>query len=193
MNTDAAYELLRQLASPVVAITSNWRGRLNGMISDSAVRASISPRVPRLSVYIHKWHFSHELIWRSGRFTMHLLHQGQLELVHQLGFVSGRDQDKMTSIRHRPGAGGVPVLAECFAAFECQVINTMDTGYATHFLADVTATHKGSGSEILTASWLRQNLPAEWRDAFLANYRHAQEYIDGHAAIQDIRWSGPER
>jgi len=192
MHTDAAYELLRQLASPVVAITSSWQGRLNGMISDSAVRASISPRVPRLSVYIHKWHLSHERIWSSGRFTMHLLHQGQLDLVHQLGFISGRDRDKMASIPHRLGAAGVPILTDCYAAFECRVINTMDTGYATHFLADVTDTHRGVGAEILTAGWLRQNLSEEWKADFLANYRHAQEYIDGHATIEDIRWNGPQ-
>ena len=65
------------------------------MISDSAVRASISPNVPRLSVYIHKWHFSHDMIWNSGRFALHLLHRGQLDLVHRLGFVSGRDRDKL--------------------------------------------------------------------------------------------------
>lgn len=191
MNTDSAYELLRLFASPVVAITSSLGGRGNGMISDSAVRASISPRMPRLSVYIHKWHLSHEFIWHSGRFTMHLLHIGQLGLVHQLGFVSGRDRDKMSEVPHRPGAEGVPILQDCYAAFECRVINTMDTGYATHFLADVTQTHRGTGDEILTASWLRQNLPPEWGEDFLRNYRQAQEYIDGHASIQDVRWPGP--
>lgn len=193
MNTDAAYELIRNFASPVVAITSAFRGRTNGMISDSAVRASISPKVPRLSVYVHKWHLSHELIWRSGRFTMHLLHQGQLEAVHRLGFVSGRDRDKMPDVPHTLGRDGVPILADHFAAFECRVINTMDTGYATHFLADVVATHRGGGTDVLTAPWLRQHLPAEWKEDFLRNYRDAQHYIDGHAAIQDIRWSGPEQ
>jgi flavin reductase (DIM6/NTAB) family NADH-FMN oxidoreductase RutF len=66
MKTDPAYELLREFASPVVAITSAWGGRTNGMISDSAVRASISPKVPRLAVQVHKWHLSHEFIWQSG-------------------------------------------------------------------------------------------------------------------------------
>ena len=43
MLTDSAYELLRLLASPVVAVTSALGGCRNGMILDSAVRASISP------------------------------------------------------------------------------------------------------------------------------------------------------
>jgi len=190
MQTDPVYELLRQFASPVVAITSAWHGRTNGMISDSAVRASISPRVPRLSVYIHKWHLSHEYIWNSGRFTLHLLHEGQMDLVHRLGFVSGRDGDKLAEIPHRAGLDGVPVLADCYAAFECTVINTMDTGYATHFLGDVLEAHHGVGEAILTPSYLRANLPAAWQEDFLRNYRHAQEYIEANTAIQPIHWTG---
>jgi flavin reductase (DIM6/NTAB) family NADH-FMN oxidoreductase RutF len=192
MRTDITYELLRQFASPVVAVTCSWRGRTNGMVSDSAMRASISPNVPRLSVYIHKWHFSHDLIWHSGKLCIHLLHTGQLDLVHRLGFVSGRDQDKLAEIPHRLGETGLPVLEDCYAAFEMRVINTMDAGYATHFLGHVDATHPGApGTEILTAAWLRANLPAAWQPEWLENYRRAQDEIEKHSAIQDRRWTGP--
>jgi flavin reductase (DIM6/NTAB) family NADH-FMN oxidoreductase RutF len=191
MKSDATYELLRQFASPVVAITSHWRERSNGMISDSAVRASISPNVPRLSVYIHKWHLSHDFIWNSGRLCIHLLDRGQLDLVHQLGFVSGRDRDKMAAIPHRMGTTGVPVLTDCYAAFELRVINTMDAGYATHFLGHVDASHRGTGSEILTAQWFRANIPTAWQAEWLANYRKSQEEIEANTAIQDRHWTGP--
>ncbi len=191
MQTDPAYELLRLFASPVVAITSHWRDRANGMISDSVIRASISPNVPRLSVQVHKWHFSHDLIWNSGRLCVHLLHQGQLPLVHQLGFSSGRDRDKLADIQYRPGITGVPVLDDCVAAFELRVLNTMDAGYATHFLGHVEAVHAGPGGELLTAPWFRANLPPEWQEAWLANYRKAQDEIEQHAAIEDRRWPGP--
>jgi flavin reductase (DIM6/NTAB) family NADH-FMN oxidoreductase RutF len=190
METDSTYELIRQFASPVVAITSAWDGRTNGMISDSAVRASISPRVPRLSVYIHKWHFSHDLIWRSGRFVMHLLHRGQFDLIHQLGFASGRDRDKLADVPHRIGTLGLPVLEDCYAAFECRVINTMDAGYATHYLGDVVESHRGPGEEIMTPAYLRANMPAAWREEFERNYREAQEIIERTAEVQDIRWKG---
>lgn len=193
MKTDATYELLRQFASPVIAVTSAWQGKTNGMISDSAVRASISPNVPRLSVYIHKWHHSHDLIWNSGKFGVHLLHTGQLDLIYRLGFVSGRDRDKLAEIPHRPGETGVPVLQDCFAAFELRVINTMDAGYATHFLGHVEASHQGPGTELLTAPWFRANIPAAWHTEWLANYRKAQDVIEANTAIQDRRWTGPAK
>jgi flavin reductase (DIM6/NTAB) family NADH-FMN oxidoreductase RutF len=193
MKTDPTYDLLRQFVSPVVAITCAWGGRTNGMISDSVIRASISPNVPRLSVYIHKWHLSHDLIWNSGRFAIHLLHREQLDLVHTLGFRSGRDGDKLAGVACRPGAGGVPVLEDCFAGFELRVINTMDAGYATHFLGHIDATHPGRGGELLTAPWFREHLPAAWQNEWLDNYRRAQDVIEQHATIEDRRWTGPAR
>ena len=193
MLTDSAYELLRQLASPVVAVTSTWQGRPNGMILDSAVRASISPQVPRLSVHVHKWHLSHDYIWRSGAFVLHLLHRGQFDLIHRLGFVSGRDQDKMTDLPFSYGESGAPVLRDCFAAFECRVVNTMDAGASTAFLGDVIATREGTGRDVMTAEHFRANLPPEWREEFLRNYRDAQERIAKMATIKDVRWPGPDK
>jgi len=193
MRTDSAYELLREFASPVVAITSAWGARTNGMISDSAVRASISPKVPRLAVQVHKWHLSHEYIWQSGLFALHLLHRGQLDLIHRLGFVSGRDKDKLAEVPHRIGVTGVPVLEDCYAAFECRVINTMDLGYATNFLGDVVQTTRGKGEEIITASFFRSAMPAAWRDEFLANYQKAQEVIERDREIKDISWNKREK
>src|SRR5438309_9864134 len=89
MRPDETYQLLRNLTSPIVAITSERGGKRNGMISDSAVRASIVPAIPRVSVYIHKFNLSHDLIFDTGRFAMHLLRNDQFELIHRLGFTSG--------------------------------------------------------------------------------------------------------
>jgi flavin reductase (DIM6/NTAB) family NADH-FMN oxidoreductase RutF len=162
------------------------------MISDSVVRASISPKVPRLSVNIHKWHLSHEFIWQSGLLTIHLLHRGQFDLVHRLGFVSGRDKDKLAEIPHRIGVTEVPVLEECYAAFECRVINTMDVGYATTFLVDVVQTTRGKGEEVLSASFFRSAMPEAWREEFLANYRVAQEESEREREIKDVIWKKRE-
>src|SRR5262245_21521089 len=118
LQPDLTYQLLRNLTSPVVAITCKRGDKGNGMISDAAVRASIVPAVPRVSVYIHKFNYSHDMIFETGRFAMHLLHTQQFDVVRRLGFFSGRDQDKLSGIPHHTGTLGVPVLDECFAHFE---------------------------------------------------------------------------
>lgn len=192
MLTDTSYELLRLLASPVVAVTSSSHGRNNGMILDSAVRASISPRVPRVSVYVHKWHLSHDFIWETGVYGLHLLRRDQFDLIHQLGFVSGRERDKLAGLGHTTGELGVPILDDCQAGFECRVSNTMDAGASTCFLADIVVTHPKSGGDVMTAEYFRANLPKPWREEFLQNYWEAQERIARAPKPANVAWPGPK-
>ncbi len=169
------YQLLRNLTSPVVAITAERRGKKNGMISDAAVRASIVPSIPRLSVYIHKFNYSHDMIFETGRFALHLLHTKQFDVVRRLGFFSGRDQNKLADIPHHTGTTGVPVLDDCYTHFECRVANVMDTGSSTLFLGDVVAAGPEPRGELLTATYFRSNMPAEWRGEYEAKLKDAQQ------------------
>ena len=190
---DSTYQLLRNLTSPVVAITAVRGGKENGMISDAAVRASIVPTVPRLSVYIHKFNYSHDMIFETGRFCLHLLNTQQLDVVHRLGFFSGRDQNKLAGIPHHKGRTGVPVLDECFAYFECKVVNVMDTGSSTLFLGDVVEV--GSlepRGELLTASYFRANMPAAWRTEYEAKLKEAQQVgAEMSRNIKPVVWKSP--
>ena len=195
---DQTYQLLRHLTSPLVAITSELGGKRNGMISDAAIRASIVPTVPRLSVYVHKFNYSHDLIYDTGRFVLHLLHTKQFDLIHQLGFFSGRDRDKLADIPHRPGTLGAPVLDDCHAHFECRIVNAMDTGSSTCFLGDVVAVGFGSATapqgEVMTAAYFRANLPAEWRRDYERQLTAAQEFALARSRdVKPVIWPGLAR
>ena len=192
---DEIYQLLRYLTSPVVAVTSERGGKRNGMILDSAVRASIVPSVPRLSVYIHKFNFSHDLVFETGRFVVHLLRTDQIELVHQLGFQSGRTIDKLANLPHHLGTTGAPVLDDCYAHFECRVANVMDTGSSTCFLGDVVAVGHGSAAapkgEVMTAAYFRAHIPAAWKPAFETQLRAAQEFAAARSRdVRAVTWRG---
>jgi len=187
---DSTYQLLRNLTSPVVAITAVRGGKENGMISDAAVRASIVPTVPRLSVYVHKFNYSHDMIFETGRFCLHLLNTKQLDVVHRLGFFSGRDEDKLAGIPHHKGKTGVPVLDECFAHFECSVVNVMDTGSSTLFLGGGVAVEKiEPRGELLTATYFRSKMPAEWRIEYETKLKEAQEFAEARSRdIKPVVW-----
>jgi flavin reductase (DIM6/NTAB) family NADH-FMN oxidoreductase RutF len=192
---DLTYQLLRNLTSPVVAITSERQGKENGMISDAAVRASIVPSIPRLSVYIHKFNYSHDMIFETGRFGLHLLHTKQFDVVHRLGFFSGRERNKLEGLPHRRGVLGVPVLDECYAHFECSVANVMDTGSSTLFLGDVVTVGCGAAAgleprgELLTAGYFRTNMPAEWRKEYEAKLQEAQQIAaETSRTIKPVVW-----
>src|SRR2546429_3061495 len=196
LQPDQIYQLLRNLTSPVVAITSARGGTRNGMIADSAVRASIVPSIPRVSVYIHKFNYSHDLIFETGRFVLHLLRDDQFELIHRLGFASGRTRDKLAGLPHRSGTLGLPVLDDCYAHFECRVANVMDTGSSTCFLGDVLDVGYGSAGQavgsVMTAAYFRANMPPEWRGGDERPLPGAQQVAAQRSrGIPPGLWGGP--
>src|SRR6266566_2390110 len=195
LQPDQIYQLLRNLTSPVVAITSERGGKRNGMIIDSAIRASIVPDIPRVAVFIHKFNFSHELIFESGRFALHLLRTDQYDLIHHLGFQSGRTIEKLAGVPHRPGSTGVPILDECYAHFECRVVNAMDTGSSTCFLGDVIDVRHSAATAprgaVMTAAFFRANMPAGWRGDYEEHLAAAQRFAEARSRdIRPVVWKG---
>ncbi len=168
------YELLRALTTPLVAITSKLDDKVNGMIANSAMRASLSDVEARVSVYIHKFNYSLDMIFQSGRFVLHVLDQGQIDVVAALGFRSGRDADKLAEFTYADGQSGLPVLAGCYCYFECSVVNVMDTGGSTLFLGAVEHTGTTPGTTPLTPEHLRLTMPEELHRQYLANLEKAQ-------------------
>jgi flavin reductase (DIM6/NTAB) family NADH-FMN oxidoreductase RutF len=184
---DETYQLLRNFTSPIVAVTSAADGERNGMIADSAVRASLAPQHPRIGLFIHKFNHTHALVERGGAFAVHLLRDDQWELIHRLGFASGRDGDKLAGLEHVVGTTGCPILGDCYAAFECRMANRMDAGASTFCLGDILHVWRGTGERVMTASHFRGNLPEAWRAEYEANLRRAQAFADAHAAIAPLR------
>lgn len=193
LRTDGTpYELLRYLTLPVVAVTSSIEGRGNGMIANSAQRASLVPAVPRISLYINKTNLSHDNVFRTGALGLHLLRRDQWELIYALGFRSGRDGQKLSGMELKEGLTGVPLLAECRAAFDCRVVNAMDAGGATFFLADVVEVRDGTPGEIMDSQYFRENLPPEKKRLYETLLVEAQEKLNRMStALSREVWPGP--
>lgn len=186
------YPLLRHLTLPVVAITTSAAGRRNGMIANSAQRASLVPTHPRISVYISKTNHSHDIAYASGAFVVHLLRRDQWDVIWQLGLQSGRDVDKLAGLDLATGKTGVPWLTDCLAAFECRVVNAMDAGAATFFLGDVVEVHAGAPGEVMTSDYFRANMPAHKRQIYEARLLAAQEALARMAVPSPgAVWRGP--
>lgn len=193
MTFDPVYQLLRNLTSPVVAITTSAGGVRNGLIVNSAQRSSLVPTLPRLSMYVSKINYTHDLIYRSGVFAMHLLRNDQWDLIWRLGFQSGRDADKLAEFDVESGKTGCPILKDCIAAFECKVVNAMDTGASTFFLGDVVHVLSGVEGPIMSSEYFRNHMPPDRRAQYEANLRAAGHTLETltHQIDRTKSWPGP--
>jgi flavin reductase (DIM6/NTAB) family NADH-FMN oxidoreductase RutF len=190
---DPVYTQLRNLTSPVVAITTSAGGVRNGLIVNSAQRASLVPTMPRLSIYVSRTNYSHDLIYRSGVFTLHLLRNDQFDLIWQLGLQSGRATNKLAGLDLIEGKTGCPVLADCVGSFECSVVNAMDTGASTFFLGDVINVVAGREGPLMTSEFFRTHMPPDKRIRYENNLEAAQTQLAELARSIDREkiWPGP--
>jgi len=176
VSSEEAYEILRNLSSPLVAVTTRRGETVNGMISNSAIRASIVPGHLRVANYVFKTRYTHELLAETGRYVLHLLARDQWDVIRALGFASGRDRDKLAQLEHRPSdPWGIPILEGCVAWMRCEVANVMDAGASTFFMGDVLDVGRGSGEALMESDYFRSNAPEAWREPYLENLRKTQE------------------
>lgn len=186
------YRLLRHLTLPIAAVTTSARGQRNGLIVNSAQRASLVPSLARISLYISKPNFSHDLVHASGVFGVHLLRTDQWDVIRALGLRSGRDVgDKFGSLATRSGVTGCPMLSDVIAGFECRVINTMDAGAATFFLGEVVDVQAGPAGEVMTSTYFRSRAPADLLQEYEARLKNAQDVLEPLTGrIETPDWPG---
>lgn len=189
---DTQYPLLRHLTLPVVAVTAAAGGKTNGMISNSAQRASLVPHMPRISLYISKTNYTHDLVMSSGIAGIHLLRTDQFALVYHLGLQSGRDVDKLSSLSVSSLSTGVPLLTDCLVAWDCRVLNIMDAGAATFFLLDVVDARRGTDGDVMTSTYFRDHMEPARKVEYETRLMDAMKYLEPMSRAVDATkcWNG---
>jgi len=67
----------------------------------------------------------------------------------------------------------------------------MDTGSSTCFLGEAAGVGRGPGREVLTPAYLRARMPEEYRNAYLANLKTAQDAArDASRNVRAVHWKG---
>ena len=176
--------IMGNLWSPLAAVTSNWQGRDNVQIAVAIAAASIVPDHPRVTVQLYKTNLSHDMVLAGGAFALNFLRPDQLDLIGDFGLVSGRDRDKLADVDLTTGASGSPLLTDCFGYLDCRVINAMDGGDMTCFLADVLDGKTLAQGDPLWWRDARRQLPPEWMARW--NEKQSSETATSRATMDDI-------
>ena len=158
--------IMSRLWSPLAAVTTRWQSEVNAQIAVAITAASIVPDRPRVLVQIYKGNYSHHLIHQSRIFALNFLTRDQLRFIRDFGLVSGAGREKLAGVDYTCGETGAPIIANCMGYLDCRVVNAMDGGDMTCFLADVVG--GASHPDIALISWreARNLIPAEWNEAW---------------------------
>lgn len=182
--------MMQRLWAPITIITTSSEGRDNAQAGVSIGAASIVADRPRVVVQLYKTNLTHDMVMASGVFAICFMQQDQLELVHKMGFVSGHDEDKMSSQAYSKGATGSPILDDCLGYLDCRVINAMDGGDMTIFLADVVDGEMRAGGEPLEGAHWRVAIPQAWTDEWnlkiAKEVEHSRQVMD---SIEPLAWT----
>ena len=135
MNKAAMYKLSYGL----FVVTANRDGRDNGCITNTAIQVTSEPN--RISLAVNKSNFTHDMIKDTGIFTVSVISEAaSFDLFKHFGFQSGRDVDKFADFNDckRAENGTMIVTAGTNGYISAKVVNTVDLGTHTLFIADVT-------------------------------------------------------
>jgi flavin reductase (DIM6/NTAB) family NADH-FMN oxidoreductase RutF len=107
---------------------------------------------------------------------MHLLSaeddqiEESLEILKTLGGSSGRDGDKLGSLRTKPGVTGAPILLGAHSYVEARVVGTLDVQESSIFVGDVLAAEVLNPGRRLQIGEAWGKLPAEWIEQYETNH-----------------------
>ena len=111
----------------------------NGCVINTAIQVTSTPN--RISVTVNKQNYTHDMIMKTGVFNVSILSEkATFDVFKHFGFQSGRDVDKFADYKDatRSENGLYYVTGDTNAYISGKVINTLDLGTHTMFIADVT-------------------------------------------------------
>lgn len=132
--------LLFKITYGLYVLTSEAEGKEGGCVINTLSQQTSEPE--RFSVTVNKLNFTHDLIMKSGKFSVALLSKSvKFDLIKGFGMRSGRDADKFAGIAYRTAKNGCKVPVEgVMGWFDMKVESTVDFGTHTMFVASVTDT-----------------------------------------------------
>ena len=128
-----------RLSYGLFVLTAREAEKDNGCIINTAIQAASEPN--QLSICVNKANHTHDMILRTGKFTVSILSQkAEFELFRHFGFQSGRDVNKFETFdKCERGTNGLYYIIEGTNAYiSVTVKKTEDLGSHTMFIGEIT-------------------------------------------------------
>lgn len=133
---------MRAWTTGVTVVTAAHAGHRYGMTVNSFTSISLEP--PLISVALRKLTHTHELVEKSGEFSITVLSAGQRDLSDRFAGRIPNITDRFEGVATESLSLHAPLIAGGIAFFNCRVVNSMAAGENTLFVAKVVAA-RGAG------------------------------------------------
>jgi flavin reductase (DIM6/NTAB) family NADH-FMN oxidoreductase RutF len=142
-------KVFSKLSYGMYLVTSEYDGKRNTFVVNTAFQ--VSSKTPMVAISVSKDVFSHDLIDKSKKFSLSVLRKdASIAFIKELGFFSGKAKDKLVGLKVIDSQDIPVVMDHCCAYLTAKVINKVDCGTHTLFVAEVLDSHVIDDSEILT-------------------------------------------
>ncbi len=128
---------MRTWTTGVAVITAMHDGQQYGMTVNSFTSVSLEP--PMIAVTLKQLTHTHELVVKSGEFSITILSSDQKELADRFAGKIPDIKDRFAGLPTETLVIDAPLLTGGIAYFNCRVVNSIPIGENTFFLAEVTA------------------------------------------------------
>lgn len=137
-------KVMNQLSYGLFVLTAKDGDKDNGCIINTASQVTTSPN--RIVIAVNKDNYTHDMIAKTKEFNVSILDESAtFDTFEHFGFQSGRDVDKFAEITFARAENGIAYLTkECNGYISGKVVDIIDMGTHTMFVADVT------GGEVLS-------------------------------------------
>ncbi|MCR5154624.1 MAG: flavin reductase [Lachnospiraceae bacterium] len=148
-----------KLSYGLFVVCANRNGKDNGCITNTAIQVTSEPN--RISVTVNKENYTHDMIKDTGLFTVSVISEAaDFELFKHFGFQSGRDVNKFENFTDcKRAVNGTMIITKGTNAFiSGKVVNTVDLGTHTMFIADVTDMEVLENKPSATYAYYQENI-----------------------------------
>ena len=130
---------MKNLSYGLFVVTSKNDKKQNGCITNTAMQVTTSPN--QITLAVNNQNYTCELIKESKVFNVSIISQkANFDLFKHFGFQSGRNVDKFNGFTsYKTATNGVNYVTQGVnSVICCKVVNAIDLGTHTLFIAEVT-------------------------------------------------------
>lgn len=151
-------EAMYKLTYGLFVLSAKDGEKQNGCIVNTVSMLTDNPT--RITVYVNKMNYTNEMIKKTGVFNVSVLTESTpFDTFKQFGFVSGREVDKFAGKAYPTAENGVYYVTEHVnAMLSAKVVDALDYGTHTLFVAEVTEAKKLSDEKSATYEYYQSNI-----------------------------------